>query len=339
MQQQPLQHVGLAQLQQELTAMLAQAKKEIQAATALPVLQQLRVHYLGKSGKLTELLKSVGRLPKEERPEIGKTVNVVKADLETYFEQQEIALQAQQLQAQLSQETIDVTLPGRCEDLGSVHPVTRARDRAVALLMAMGFSVAEGPEIEDDYHNFSALNFAKHHPARNEQDTFYFANGQLLRTHTSTVQIRVMETQKPPLRIATPGRVYRRDSDATHTPMFHQLEVLVVDRVCTFANLKALLKEFFSRFFEKEVKLRFRPSYFPFTEPSAEVDVYGESGWLEVLGCGMVHPNVLRNVNINPDEFSGYAFGLGLDRMAMLRYGIHDLRMMFENDLRFLEQF
>lgn len=336
----------------KLDALLNEATAAIQSANDLAMLDNVRVKYLGKKGLLTDLLKGINAAPVAERPVLGKAVNQVKQALQKQLGEAETSLQKKALENKLNQETIDVTLPGRVgQSLGRLHPVTRVRQRVETLFAAMGFAVVEGPEIEDDYHNFEALNFEEHHPARQDIDTFYFDNGKLLRTHTSTVQIRAMNIHKPPLRVITPGRVFRRDSDHTHTPMFHQLEGLVVDKQCTFADLKGVLQIFFNRFFETDLRLRFRPSYFPFTEPSAEVDiehtlcrgkgcrVCGHSGWLEVLGCGMVHPNVLRNVNIDPDEFTGYAFGLGLDRMAMLRYGIDDLRLFFENDLRFLEQF
>ena len=336
---------------EELNSLIKTAKASIESSEDAASVEQLRVKYLGKKGAITDMLKGVSQLPAPERPEAGKIINQAKQELMQLLKAQEERLQQQHLEARLVAESIDVTLPGRGESLGSLHPVTRVYDRVVELFAGMGFTVAEGPEIDDDHHNFGALNFTVHHPAREAVDTFYFADGRLLRTHTSTVQIREMSKNDPPLRIVAPGRVYRRDSDATHTPMFHQLEGFAVDRECTFANLKSLLQTFFNDFFETELRLRFRPSYFPFVEPGMEVDiehnlckgagcrVCGHTGWLEVLGCGMIHPNVLRNVNIDPKEFSGYAFGLGLDRLAMLRYDIDDLRLMFDNDLRFLEQF
>lgn len=335
----------------ELETIMSTAKQSIAAADDLPILEQLRVKMLGKKGQLTELLKNVSQLSVEERPVYGKTINIAKREVQTLLEERERELQAKALINKLALEKIDVTLPGRGESRGALHPVNRVLVRATELLSTMGFTVEEGPEIEDEYHNFEALNIPSHHPARAAVDTFYFGDGKLLRTHTSPVQIHVMKNQGPPLRIITPGRVYRRDMDHTHTPMFHQLEALVVDERVTFADLKGLLQLFFNRFFETELRLRFRPSFFPFTEPSAEVDIEhqlcggkgcrtcGNSGWLEVLGCGMVHPNVLRNVNIDPNHYTGFAFGLGLDRLAMLRYGIDDLRLFFENDLRMLEQF
>ncbi len=338
-------------MQNEISGIVERAKARIHGADDLSALEKLRVQYLGKKGELTEFLKSLGQISPEDRPLLGKAVNLAKNELETLLSTCENGLKAKALAQKLNDEKIDITLPGRGQGVGSLHPVARVRQRVVELFAHFGFIVAEGPEIEDDHHNFAALNFPDHHPARDTQDSFYFDDGMLLRTHTSPVQIRVMENSKPPLRVITPGRVYRRDSDPTHTPMFHQIEGLMVDREVTFANLKALLNDFFEAFFERDIKLRFRPSYFPFTEPSAEVDithiacdgkgcrVCGNSGWLEVLGCGMVHPNVLKNVNINPEEFCGFAFGLGLDRLAMLRYQIDDLRLLFENDLRFLKQF
>jgi len=335
----------------ELESLVTSAELLIKQAIDLPTVEQLRIKYLGKKGELTELLKGVSQLPAAERPLAGKAINDAKKSLQSCLEQQESQLKASALVEQLKKEKIDVTLPGRYEQLGSLHPVSRVRERVVQLFSSMGFRVAEGPEIEDDFHNFSALNFPEHHPARDSQDTFYFDNGLLLRTHTSPVQIREMQRHGVPTRTITPGRVYRSDSDLTHTPMFHQVEGFMVDRHCTFVDLKGVLQTFFNHFFETDIKLRFRPSYFPFTEPSAEVDiehllcggkgcrVCGHSGWLEVLGCGMVHPNVLKNVDVDTEEFTGFAFGLGLDRLAMLRYGADDLRQFFENDVRFLEQF
>lgn len=324
----------------ELAALLTDAKVSIAQAQDPAAVEQLRVQYLGKKGQLTALLKSVSELPVAERPEMGKIINQAKQDLQTWLAEQEFSLNAQILKNKLLSESVDITLPGRGEHLGSLHPVTRVRERVIQLFTSMGFEVADGPEIEDDYHNFQALNIADYHPARDSQATFFFENGLLLRTHTSNVQIRTMEQRKPPLRIITLGRVYRNDSDQTHTPMFHQLEGLVIDEHCHMGHLKALLQEFLQSFFETHLEFRFRPSYFPFTEPSAEVDMRKkDGGWLEILGCGMVHPQVLKNVNIDPDKYSGFAFGLGLDRLAMLRYGINDLRLLFENDLRMLTQF
>jgi phenylalanyl-tRNA synthetase alpha chain len=337
---------------QELLASIAQkAISSINDSDDLALLEQLRVQYLGKKGELTELLKQVSSLPKEQRPEMGKAVNVVKREVQEVLHAQLARVQKEQAEARLKKETIDVTLPGRAHHQGSTHPVTLVRQRVEMLFKSAGFEIKEGPEIEDEAHNFDALNIPKSHPARAMADTFYLKNGQLLRTHTSPVQIRTMENETPPLRIVAPGRVFRRDSDHTHTPMFHQLEGLVIDESCTFADLKGLLRSFVRAFFEMDLSLRFRPSYFPFTEPSAEVDIQctaclgdgcrvcGQSGWLEVLGCGMVHPNVLTTAGIDPEKYTGYAFGVGLDRLAMLRYKIPDLRLFFENDVRFLEQF
>lgn len=341
-------------MEEQLAALVAQARQGVLAAADLNALEQLRVQYLGKKGELTDLLKGVSQLAVADRPKMGQAVNQAKRDLQALITTQTETLQAAALEAQLAAEKIDITLPGRqFAHRGSLHPVTRVTHRVVELFKSLGFSVAEGPEIEDDYHNFAALNFPEHHPARQAQDTFYFGDGRLLRTHTSPVQIRAMKSQSAPLRVITPGRVYRRDSDQTHTPMFHQLEGLLVQEHCRFSDLKGLLQLFFERFFETDVRLRFRPSYFPFTEPSAEVDICSNSlkqafankttseqaHWLEVLGCGMIHPNVLRQVGIDPEQYSGFAFGLGLDRLAMLRYGVDDLRAFFTNDLRFLQQF
>ncbi len=339
-------------MQERLNSLLSSAKHALSDAEEITTLENLRVQYLGKKGELTELLKSVSDLPVDQRPEMGKLVNEVKRELQAFIAERIQFLEAQALQASLDSERIDVSLPGRGLELGSLHPVTQTRIRLESIFASMGFVVEEGPEIEDDYHNFEALNIPETHPARAMHDTFYCDNQRLLRTHTSPGQIRVMERQEPPIRIITPGRVYRRDSDHTHTPMFHQLEALVVDEGCSFAHLKSLLNEFLSAFFEKELKLRFRPSYFPFTEPSAEVDmecvmcqkqqgcrVCKQTGWLEIMGCGMIHPKVLNNVGIDRKKFSGYAFGMGIDRLAMLYYRIPDLRLLFENDLRFLSQF
>ena len=327
-------------MQNELNAIVTDATNLIYSCKTAADLQELRVKYFGKKSQLTELMKRLSQVDAAERPKMGQLINDAKIKIQTILNDQENKFKQAELSEKLSSEKIDITLPGRGQQsAGSVHPVTLVRQRALDLFKQMGFTVAEGPEIEDDYHNFSALNFVDHHPAKESQDTFYFPDGRLLRTHTSPVQIRVMKKEKPPLRIITPGRVYRRDSDMTHTPMFHQLEGLVVDENCTFANLKKLLHDFLNLFFEKEIPLRFRPAYFPFTEPSAEVDIGFQDRWMEVLGCGMVHPAVLENVGIDSKKYSGFAFGVGLDRLAMLRYNINDLRMMFENDVRFLEQF
>jgi len=329
-----------------------QALQEVASATDPAALDAVRVRYLGKKGSLTEQLKQLGTLPAVERPAAGQEINRIKQVVQAGIEARNEALQAGQLNERLASETIDVTLPGRGQHQGGLHPVTITMRRIEALFRPLGFTVAEGPEIEDDEHNFSALNIPDHHPARAMHDTFYFDAHTLLRTHTSPVQVRVMETTAPPLRVIAPGRVYRCDSDLTHTPMFHQVEGLLVDENASFANLKGLLDEFLRAYFERDdLDVRFRPSYFPFTEPSAEVDIQcvmcsgagcrvcSHSGWLEVLGCGMVHPNVFENVGIDNERYTGFAFGMGVERLAMLRYGVNDLRLFFENDLAFLEQF
>jgi phenylalanyl-tRNA synthetase alpha chain len=346
----PLYH--FTAMQNQINQLLTQAQQAIRSAEDLPALEQIRTQILGKKGDLTELLKQVGSLPGDQRAAIGQVINVTKQTLLEEIKQRDIALKQAELARKLQQETLDVTLPGRTmQEMGSLHPVSRMLERIERLFLSEGFIVAEGPEVEDDYHNFEALNFPSDHPARAMHDTFYFPDGSLLRTHTSPVQIRIMKQQAPPLRMITPGRVYRCDSDHTHTPMFHQVEGLVVDESCTFADLKGMLQDFLTRLFERELDFRFRPSYFPFTEPSAELDiscvmcsgkgcrVCKQTGWLEVLGCGMVHPHVLSMCNIDSERFTGFAFGMGVDRLAMLRYGIDDLRKFFENDLRFLRQF
>jgi phenylalanyl-tRNA synthetase alpha chain len=323
-----------------IAQLLEQAESAARAAADLGALDAVRVKYLGKKGLLTAELKALGKLPATERPAAGKAINEAKQSLTETIELRRERLEADRIEAQVATRAVDVTLPGRGQRPGSLHPVTRTLRRMIRILGRAGFEVHTGPEVEDEHHNFTALNIPEDHPARAMHDTFYLRSGLLLRTHTSPVQIRSMREHGAPIRIIVPGRVYRCDSDVTHTPMFSQVEGLAVDRDISFANLKALLYEFVSSFFEREVKLRFRPSYFPFTEPSAEVDVLSESGrWLEILGCGMVHPNVLRNANVDPARYSGYAFGMGVERLAMLRYGVDDLRLFFENDLRFLEQF
>lgn len=334
-----------------LDELLQQAEKNILQAADLKSLDSYRVQYLGKKGELTEYLKNLGQLPAEERPLAGQQVNAIKQKIQELIDQRTNLMQEVHVANQLASEAIDVTLPGRGQDFGTIHPVTKTRERLEALFTKMGFSIEEGPEVEDDEHNFAALNIPELHPARAMQDTFYFADGTLLRTHMSPVQIRVMKNSKPPLRMIAMGRVYRRDFDVTHTPMFHQIEGLMIDENMSFADLKGMLIHFLQAFFEAPVPIRFRPSYFPFTEPSAEVDIgclscnskgcriCKNSGWLEVLGCGMVHPNVFRSVGIDSERYTGFAFGLGIDRLTMLRYGITDLRSLFENDLRFLKQF
>ncbi len=325
---------------EELDELLSRAQAAIDSAADLAALDAVRVRYLGKKGELTARLKQLGALPPQQRPAAGQAINRAKQALQAALQARRSALERQQLEQALSSGAIDVTLPPRGERPGGLHPVTRTLTRIETIFRGAGFEVHDGPEIEDDFHNFTALNIPENHPARAMHDTFYFASGKLLRTHTSPVQIRSMLARGAPLRLIAPGRVYRCDSDQTHTPMFHQVEGLVVDRGISFANLKSTLHQFSERFFERPVELRFRPSYFPFTEPSAEVDVRSENGrWLEILGCGMVHPKVLENVDIDPEEFTGYAFGMGAERLAMLRYGVDDLRLFFDNDLQFLQQF
>lgn len=335
-----------------LQKLTADALAVIDAADNLDVLDQIRVDYLGKKGELTSLLKGLGKLPAEERKTAGQDINVAKRDLQQAIELRKQLLEAAKLNALLASEKIDVTLPGRGQRAGGLHPVTLTMERIEGFFSRLGFSVEQGPEIEDDFHNFEALNIPSHHPARAMHDTFYFDANTLLRTHTSPVQIRHMEKTKPPLRIIAPGRVYRCDSDLTHTPMFHQVEGLLVDENVSFADLMGTLADFLKQFFENEdLKTRFRPSYFPFTEPSSEVDIQcvmcegegcrvcGYTGWLEVLGCGIVHPKVFEAAGIDTEKYTGYAFGMGVERLAMLRYGVNDLRLFFENDLKFLQQF
>ena len=304
-------------------------------------LESAKARYLGKSGAITELRKTLGTLPAAERPAMGARFNQAKDTLEEALRARREAIQSTRLDARLKEEALDVTLPGRGQGVGGLHPVTRTLERVETLFLSLGFEVADGPEIETDYYNFTALNQPENHPARSMHDTFYLADGKhLLRTHTSPIQIRYMEQHRPPIKIIAPGRVYRVDSDATHSPMFHQVEGLWIDTHISFADLKGVLAEFLKLFFEREdLKVRFRPSFFPFTEPSAEVDMSFGEGWLEMGGCGMVHPTVLRNVKIDPEQHQGFAFGMGLDRLTMLRYGVNDLRLFFQNDLRFLKQF
>lgn len=324
----------------ELTDLVQTAASEIDAAADLSALDAIRVAYLGKKGELTSRLKALSQLPAEERPAAGQEINVAKQELQSRINARRTALDSQALESKLAADAVDVTLPGRGASIGGRHPVSRAMARIEKIFLNAGFGVRSGPEIEDDFHNFTALNFPENHPARALHDTFFFPGGNLLRTHTSPVQIRSMVKEGVPIRIIAPGRVYRCDSDQTHTPMFHQVEGLVVDRGVSLANLKAVLHQFVESFFERDAELRFRASYFPFTEPSAEVDIlWGEGKWLEILGCGMVHPNVLEAAGIDSEEFTGYAFGMGVERLAMLRYGVSDLRTFFENDLRFLRQF
>lgn len=325
---------------QQLDQITAEALAAIAAATDVATIEEVRVKVLGKKGTLTEVMKTLGGLSAEERPRAGALINEAKNRVSEQLDARKQALAEAELNSRLEAERIDVTLPGRGALTGGLHPVTRTIERIEKFFTELGFEVKSGPEVEDSFHNFDALNIPEHHPARADHDTFYFNSNLLLRTQTSCVQIRTLEKEKPPLRIISPGRVYRNDYDQTHTPMFHQVEGLLVDRNVSFADLRGILHDFLHAFFEEDLQIRFRPSFFPFTEPSAEVDVLGKNGrWLEVLGCGMVHPNVLRSVGIDPEEFSGFAFGMGVERLTMLRYGVTDLRAFFENDLRFLKQF
>ncbi|WP_376867141.1 phenylalanine--tRNA ligase subunit alpha [Aeromonas veronii] len=325
---------------QQLEEVVGQARAEIEGVSDIATLDEIRVKYLGKKGFFTEQMKGLGALSAEERPAAGAVINQAKQQVQDALNERREALEVAVLNQKLAAETIDVSLPGRRIENGGLHPVTRTIERIERLFGEMGFKVARGPEIEDGFHNFDALNIPAHHPARTDHDTFYFNPDLMLRTHSSGVQIRTMEHQQPPIRIIAPGRVYRNDYDMTHTPMFHQVEGLLVDEHASFTELKGILHDFLRNYFEEDLTIRFRPSYFPFTEPSAEVDVMGKNGkWLEVLGCGMVHPNVLRSVGIDPEKYSGFAFGMGVERLTMLRYGVNDLRAFFENDLRFLKQF
>ena len=337
---------------QALDDLKTEATAAIESAGDSAALEKLRVEWLGKKGRVTDLLKSLGQLDADERPKVGAEINAVKQLLNEQISERKETLQQAAIAAQLAAEALDVTLPGRREDLGALHPITRTIDRMAAYFGALGFEVVEGPEIEDDYHNFEALNIPAHHPARAMHDTFYIDDTHVLRTHTSGVQVRTMETREPPLWVICPGRVYRCDSDLTHSPMFHQVEGLLIDENVSFGQLKGIIQDFLHAFFEQDgLAVRFRPSYFPFTEPSAEVDIQcvkcaGEgcricsgTGWLEVMGCGMVHPRVLEMSGVDTERYQGFAFGMGVERLAMLRYGIGDLRLNFENDLRFLGQF
>ena len=325
--------------------------ERLKKVNSIEELEKLRVEFIGRKGKVTELLKSIPKLPPEERKEFGKACNVLKGEIESLIKEKLSHFKELEKKEKLEKERIDVTLPGRRRPLGSLHVVTKTLKEIVNIFTSMGFSVAEGPEIETDFYNFEALNIPKGHPAREMQDTFYISEDIVLRTHTSPVQVRVMEKHQPPVQIVAPGKVYRKDADVTHTPMFHQVEGLMVDERVTFADLKGVLELFLREMFGSDTKVRFRPSYFPFTEPSAEVDigcvicggkgckVCKGTGWLEILGCGMVDPAVFKAVDINPDIYQGFAFGMGVERIAMLKYGIDDLRLFFENDLRFLRQF
>ncbi|GAB2900324.1 phenylalanine--tRNA ligase subunit alpha [Microbulbifer echini] len=336
---------------QDLQSLTEQAMELVEKADGLAALDQVRVDYLGKKGQLTALLKSLGKLSAEERPAAGAKINEAKQQVQEKINARRTMLEQAAINAKLAEETIDVTLPGRGEEQGNAHPITRTLKRVEDFFAGIGFSVEKGPEVEQDYYNFEALNIPAHHPARAMHDTFYVDPTTVLRTHTSSVQIRTMEKESPPLRIICPGRVYRCDSDVTHSPMFHQVEGLVIGENISFAHLKGTIDQFLRAFFEAEVPVRFRPSYFPFTEPSAEADIQctacgGEgcrvcsgTGWLEILGCGMVHPNVFAACDIDSEKYSGFAFGIGIERLAMLRYGVNDLRLFFDNDLRFLKQF
>jgi phenylalanyl-tRNA synthetase alpha chain len=336
---------------QDITILKQQAIDAIALADSIIALDAIRIQYLGKKGLLTDILKGLATLSAEEKPKMGQLVNQVKREISDQIDLKMTDLKERELAEQIASERIDVTLSGRATTAGSIHPVTQVRQFISEYFSRLGFSTVDGPEIETDFYNFEALNIPSHHPARAMHDTFYFGDGRLLRTHTSPVQIRTMEQSEPPFRLIAPGRVYRCDSDVTHTPMFHQVEGLVIDKQATLSGLKGLLKDFFTAFFGRDLEVRFRPSYFPFTEPSAEVDIQctqcsGDgcrsckfTGWLEVLGCGMVHPHVLRAVNISPEDYQGFAFGMGIDRLAMLYFGIDDLRMMFEGDMSFLRQF
>ena len=336
---------------ENLESLATDARKAIADVDNVADLDQLRVQYLGKKGSITDLLKGLGKLSAEERPKAGAQINKVKQSLQELIGQRKQTLEQAAVAAQLASDKIDITLPGRSQSTGGLHPVTRTIERIAQFFESIGFDTAEGPEIEDDYHNFEALNIPAHHPARAMHDTFYINDTTVLRTHTSPVQVRVMESTQPPVKVVCPGRVYRCDSDLTHTPMFHQVEGLLIDEHTSFANLKGVVEEFLQVFFEKSLAVRFRPSYFPFTEPSAEVDIQcvmcggdgcrvcSHTGWIEVMGCGMVHPRVFEYSNIDTEKYTGFAFGMGVERLAMLRYGVNDLRLFFENDLRFLEQF
>lgn len=336
---------------ENLAALVEEALKLIEATSDLNALENLRVNYLGKNGSITAQMKTLGKLSPEERPAAGAEINKAKDAVQNALNARKELLEQAAIAEKLSSEVIDVTLPGRGQNVGGLHPVTRTLERIEEIFRAVGYTVEVGPEIEDDYHNFEALNIPSHHPARAMHDTFYVDATHVLRTHTSPVQIRTMENKKPPIRVICPGRVYRCDSDMTHSPMFHQVEGLVVDKDISFADLKGTMDQFLKTFFETDVAVRFRPSYFPFTEPSAEMDIQctqccgkgcrmcKNTGWLEVGGCGMVHPEVFKSSGVDPETYTGFAFGVGVERLAMLRYGVNDLRLFFENDLRFLKQF
>jgi phenylalanyl-tRNA synthetase alpha chain len=326
--------------EKEITQLYSDATEQLQTSSTLAEVQAVEICYLGKKGRLTAILKSLGQLEAQERRVVGKQVNICKNQLMAKLNEKKQQLIKSELQAQIEQEKLDVTLPGRAQSIGTLHPITIVTNRLVSVLAGMGFATTSGPEIEDDYHNFEALNFPANHPARDMQDTFFVEGGLLLRTHTSSAQVRVMEEIQPPIKIIAPGKAFRADEiDATHTPMFHQIEGLYIDKDVSFADLKSVVYAFLEAYFAAKVKIRFRPSFFPFTEPSAEVDLWHNGRWLEVMGCGMVHPRVLEKSNIDSKTYTGYAFGLGIDRLAMLTYGIDDLRDLFSNDIRILAQF
>ena len=323
-----------------LSELTRQAKEDISNCSSLKELDSVRVFYLGKKGKVSLELKSLSKIDPKERPEFGKQINKIKKTLQEKISSKKNDLNNQNIQASIENAGIDITLPGKTSSIGNVHPLSITLNEIERIFINAGFLVDDGPEIEDEYHNFTALNIPDNHPARAMHDTFYFDNEYLLRTHTSPIQIRSMERDGVPIRVIAPGKVYRRDSDITHTPMFHQVEGLVIDKDINFTHLKGILNDFINSFFNDEMSLRFRPSYFPFTEPSAEVDILSSDGqWLEILGCGMVHPKVLENLDIDDKKFSGYAFGMGIERLTMLKYGIKDIRLFYENDLNFLNQF
>ncbi len=338
-------------LEQEIEAIRAEALEAVRQAEDPQSLESVRVEYLGKKGRLTRLLRGMGELRDDERPIVGKKVNLLRDELSAAYEERKAALADAELEKRLMAEAIDVTIPGKRRKFGRLHPITQVTREIQDIFVGMGFEVVQGPEIETDYYNFEALNIPKHHPARDTQDTFYFSEDLLLRTQTSPVQIRTMENKRPPVRIIAPGKVYRCDSDVTHSPMFHQVEGLLIDRHVTFGDLKGTLALLVRRLFGEDRGVRFRPHYFPFTEPSAEMDitcfhcegkgcrVCSGEGWIEILGCGMVHPNVLKMVDYDPEEVGGFAFGMGIDRVALLKYGIDDIRLLFDSDVRFLQQF
>lgn len=338
-------------MKEQLEAIAAEGRQALHAAASESDLQQIRARFLGKKGELTALMKGLGQVSAAERPVMGALLNQFKDELEELFQQRQQVLREDDIRKRLEREKVDVTLPGRCRFIGSKHPITLVTEELCSIFASLGFGVAEGPEVEKDFYNFEALNFPKDHPARDMQDTFFVSDDVLLRTHTSPVQVRTMLQHAPPVRVVAPGTVYRRDSDITHSPMFHQIEGFLVDRHVTFGDLKGILTAFISQYFGTGVGVRFRPSFFPFTEPSAEVDIQcvickgsgcrvcKNSGWLEILGSGMIDPEVFKSVNYDPEVYSGFAFGMGIERIAMLKYGVNDLRLFFENDIRFLRQF